>query len=306
MTFRDFALFSLICLIWGLNIIISRWIFVTTDVGPIFYAGVRFGLIALLLTPIFFQRRPDELFKLFLISLCMGSLHFGLLFYGLANASASASAVVGQLGVPFSTILSMIFLHEKIGWRRGIGIAMAFLGVVLISVDPKSFSVSFGLLFVAASALAASVGSILMKQITPMTGIRLQAWVGLMSFLPLFIGSMFLEQHMGGLVGQTEAFFAAGWPLWLATVFAVVGVSIFGHGSFYRLLQRYDVSLLSPLTLMTPVWGVILGVVLLNERFTTQFLIGGGVSLTGILIIALRPNKKLPLAVLGKKLINGS
>ena len=101
MTLRDFGLFALICFVWGLNIIISRWIFIGTDVSPLFYAGVRFALIALVLTPIFFQRWPDQLVKLFFISLCMGSAHFGLLFYGLANASASASAVVGQLGVPF-------------------------------------------------------------------------------------------------------------------------------------------------------------------------------------------------------------
>lgn len=305
MTLRDFGLFALICFVWGLNIIISRWIFIGTDVSPLFYAGVRFALIALVLTPIFFQRWPDQLVKLFFISLCMGSAHFGLLFYGLANASASASAVVGQLGVPFSTILSMIFLQEKIGWRRGLGIFMAFLGVVIISVDPNSFSVSFGLLYVAASAGVASIGSILMKQMTGMSGIRLQAWVGVFSFLPLFAASMLLEGGPEGFAGQFTAFAEAGWPLWVATVFAVLGVSIFGHGSFYRLLQRYDVSLLSPLTLMTPIWGVVLGIALLNEPFTMQLVIGGAVSLLGILIIALRANKKLPIAALGKKIIGG-
>lgn len=306
MTIRDFALLSLICLVWGMNLIVSRWVFIATDIEPFFYAGLRFALIALVLTPIFFQTWPEKLHRILLISLCIGSAHFGLLFYGLANASASAAAVVGQLGVPFSTILSMVFLGEKVRWRRGLGIVLAFAGVVIISVNPDGFSISVGLLYIVASALIGSFGSILMKQMSGLTGMRMQAWVGIFAFLPLLVLSALVEGGDAGFGGQIQAFFDAGWMLWAATAFAVVGVSIFGHGSFYMLLQRYDVSLISPLTLMVPVWGVILGVLLLNEPFTIQFLIGGAVSLAGILIIALRPNKKLPIAAIAKKLISGS
>ena len=306
MNIRDFSLLSLICLIWGMNLIVSRWVFIATDLDPLFYAGLRFGLIALVLTPIFFQRWPEKLHRIFLISLCIGSAHFGLLFYGLANASASSAAVVGQLGVPFSTILSMVFLGEKVRWRRGLGILLAFAGVVIISVNPDSISISIGLLYIMASAFVGSVGAILMKQVSGLTGMRMQSWVGVFSFLPLFILSAFIEGGDGGFLGQVKAFADGGWLLWLATAFAVIGVSIFGHGSFYMLIQKYDVSLLSPLTLMVPVWGVILGVLLLGEPFTVQFLIGGAVSLAGILIIALRPNKKLPIAAIAKKLISGS
>ena len=301
MTLRDFGLFSLICMAWGLNVIISRWVFVATDVEPLFYAGIRFFFIALVLTPIFFQRWPADLFKVFLISLCMGSAHFGLLFTGLATANASAAAVVSQLGVPFTTLLSIVFLQERVGWRRGIGIAMAFAGVVIISVNPANFSVSTGLLFVIASAFMASVGSILMKQITRMPGVKMQAWVGAMSFLPLLLLSGVIEGGDAGFMGQIRAFEEGGWMLWLATAFAVLGVSIFGHGTFYTFITRYDVSLLSPLTLMVPIWGVVFGVVLLNEPFTVKFLIGGIVSLAGVLVIALRPNSKLPTATIGRK-----
>lgn len=307
MTVRDFALLTAICMVWGLNIIISRWVFTSSDVEPLFYAGMRFALIALVLTPLFFRDRPKELLMVFLISLCMGSGHFGLLFVGLANATASSAAVVGQLGVPFSTILSMVFLSERIGWRRGIGITMAFLGAVVISVDPGSFTLSTGLLFVIASAFIGSCGAILMKQITPISGVRLQAWVGLFSFMPLLLVSAVLEgEGSFGLGDQFTAFLDAGLWVWVATAFAVIAVSIFGHGSFYRLLTRYDVTLLSPLTLMVPVWGVVFGIVLLNEPFTWQLVIGGAISLFGVLIIALRPNTRFPLAAIGKKLVSGS
>jgi len=85
----------------------------------------------------------------------------------------------------------------------------------------------------------------------------------------------------------------------------VLGVSIFAHSAFYTLVKRHDVSLLSPLTLMTPLWGVVFGVTLLGEPFTWKLVIGGAVSLAGVFLIAIRPNSVLPDASLGKKLASG-
>lgn len=93
--------------------------------------------------------------------------------------------------------------------------------------------------------------------------------------------------------------------MWAATAFAVIGVSIFGHGVFYYLIKRYDVSLVSPLTLMTPVWGIVLSIILLNEAITPQLVLGSVISLGGVLIIAIRPNKTMPEASMGKKLGSG-
>jgi len=86
---------------------------------------------------------------------------------------------------------------------------------------------------------------------------------------------------------------AGGWSVWVATLFAVVGVSIFGHGAFYHLIKKYDISLLSPLTLMTPIWGVILSILFLKDAITAQ------------LILGVRPNKTMPEAGMGKKLGSG-
>ena len=130
----------------------------------------------------------------------------------------------------------------------------------------------------------------------PVTGLQLQAWVGLFSFLPLFLFSYLFESN------QIGSYIGAGWPVWLASLFAIVGVSIFGHGAFYTLLKKYDVSMISPLTLMTPIWGVIFGIVLLNEPITARLILGAAISLSGVFVIAIRPNRRMPEAALGKKI----
>ena len=50
-----------------------------------------------------------------------GRGNFALLFIGLQTASPSMAAVVIQAGVPITTLLSVLILHERIHWRRGAG-----------------------------------------------------------------------------------------------------------------------------------------------------------------------------------------
>ncbi|MEL6955458.1 MAG: DMT family transporter [Pseudomonadota bacterium] len=295
MTIRDFSLLFAICLVWGLNIVVTRWVVADAGVPPIFFAAVRFFGIAALLF-VFLRPIPRQIGRLFAISMCIGAAHFTFLFLGLANAEASAVAVVGQLGVPFSTLMSMAFLGETVGWRRGLGIMLAFAGSLLIAMDPDGFSLSIGLVYVVISALIGAAGGIMMKQIEPMSALRMQAWVGGLSFLPLFAFSGLVE------TGQVGAYVDGGALVWAATIFAVVGVSIFGHGAFYSLIKKYDVSLLSPLTLMTPIWGVIFGIVLLGEDLTLRLVVGAAISLGGVFVIAVRRNKAMPEAPLVKKL----
>lgn len=296
MNFRDFILLAAVCFVWGLNLVVTRWVVADAGVPPVFFAGLRFAGIALVLVW-FLRPIPKNLGTLFLIAMGMGAVHFALLFTGLAQAEASSVAVVGQLGVPFSTLMSMAFLGEVVGWRRGLGIMLAFAGAILIAVDPQTFQLSFGLLYVVFAALVASGAGILMKRMPSISAMQMQAWIGLFSFAPLFAVSGLVESEQNGW----GAFIEGGWLVWAATVFAVLGVSVFGHGAFYSLIKKYDISLLSPLTLMTPVWGVVLSIVLLGEVMTLQLVVGAAISLGGVFVILVRPNRAMPEAALGDK-----
>jgi O-acetylserine/cysteine efflux transporter len=298
MSFRDFVLLFAVCLVWGLNLVITRWVVADVGVPPIFFAATRFLGVAILLA-VFLRPKPADLKMLFLIAMFIGAVHFSLLFMGLRSAEASAASITGQLGAPFSTLMSMAFLGETIGWRRGLGIMLSFAGVMLIAFDPESFSVSIGLIYITIAAFIGSVGGILMKRMPPIKALQLQAWVGVFSFAPLFLTSGLIE------TGQIDSIMRGGWQLALAWMFAVCGVSIFGHGAFYTLIKKYDVSLLSPLTLMTPVWGVVFGIILLNEPITARLVLGSVISLCGVFVIAVRQNRTLPDAAIVKKIGSG-
>lgn len=297
MNFRDFILLSAVCFVWGLNLVVTRWVVSDAGVPPLFFAAMRFAGIALVLVW-FLRPIPKNLGTLFLIAMGMGAVHFALLFMGLAHAEASSVAVVGQLGVPFSTLMSMAFLGEVVGWRRGLGIMLAFAGAILIAVDPATFTLSFGLVYVVLASIVASGAGILMKRMPSISALQMQAWIGLFSFAPLFAVSGLFEADRG----SWDAFIGGGWWVWAATAFAVLGVSVFGHGAFYSLIKKYEISLLSPLTLMTPVWGVVLSIVLLGEVLTLQLVVGAAISLGGVFVILIRRNTAMPEAALGDKM----
>jgi O-acetylserine/cysteine efflux transporter len=282
----DLLLLLACCLVWGVNLPLTRW--AVQDVPPIFFAGLRFLGLGLCLFP-FLRPFPKQFGLVFIIAMCIGGIHFALLFLGLQSSPASAVAIVGQLGLPIVTVLSVIFLQERVRWRRILGMTLAFAGVVFIVYKPGTLTLEAGLIFVIASAFIGAVGTIVMKRIEPMPALSLQAWVGTLSVLPLFGLSAFTEHD------QIKSFVGGGGWIWAALGFSVVGVSVFGHSAYYQLLKRYEVTLLAPLTLLTPVVAVAIGILAMGEPINSHLLVGGGLTLAGVFLVAMRENKSLPV-----------
>ncbi|GGC66965.1 DMT family transporter [Chelatococcus reniformis] len=288
MSSRDFLLFVAICVAWAFSTVVSKIVVSDLQVPPLFYATIRFVLVGLICLP-WLWPMPKPWWRTIAVALCMGAGSFGLVFKGLETATPSATAIVTQLGVPMTTILSVLVLGERIGWRRRFGIVLAFLGTILVMWDPQGVSASVGLIYVAASALAASIGAIMMKQMHGVRPLQFQAWVGVASLVPMALTSALLEQ------GQVERAIAGGWLFVFAVLFAAIVVSVFAHTAYYGLIHRYEANLVAPLTLMTPLITIALGIVITGDRLDLRTVTGTGIALLGVLIIAVRRNRMLPL-----------
>jgi O-acetylserine/cysteine efflux transporter len=288
MSLRDFGLLVLVCLIWASNNIISKFAVSHLGAPPLFYAAVRFAVVVLAVFP-WLRPLPRPLWRMVLVGLLMGGGNFALLFVGLQTATPSAVAVVVQLGVPITTLLSMFMLGEQIRWRRGIGMALTLAGALAVMWDPGGFVLSPGLMFVVAAAFTGSLGAVMMKQMEGIKPLQFQAWVGLSSLLPLIALSAWLER------GQVHAGLLGEWRFWAAAVYSGLVVSVVAHTLYYGLIQRYEATLISPLTLMTPLATIALGVALLGDPFGPRMVLGTALALAGVLIIALRRNQVMPL-----------
>ncbi len=290
MRLRDFLVLVLICLVWGYSTVLSKIVIGEWGVPPLFFAAARFAIVALVTLP-WLLPMPRPRGRIVAIAILMGAGNFALLFLGLQSASPSSVAVVVQVGVPFTTLLSIVMLGERIHWRRGLGIALTLAGALLVVWKPEGVTLAIGLWFVVAAAFAGSLGAVLMKQTENIAPLRFQAWVGLISFVPLSLASALTEQ------GQWAAAEAAGWGFVAAVLFAALAVSVVGHTVYYWLIGKYEANLLSSLTLMTPLATIGFGVWLTGDQLDGRMIAGAALAFIGVLIVALRTKAPVPLAV---------
>ncbi len=287
---RDFLLLVAVCLTWSFSNVVSKIVVGHWHVPPLFFAGLRFAMVVVVTLP-WLRPVPRPLWRIVAVGLLMGGGNFALLFVGLQTASPSAAAVVIQLGVPFTTLLSIVILGERIHWRRALGIALTLSGVILVVWNPQGVAMSSGLWFIVACAAAGSLGAVLMKQMENVAPLRFQAWVALVSFAPLAVASALLEHS------QIATAVAAGWPFVAAMLFSAYVVSLVAHTTYYFLIARYEANLLAPLTLMTPLATIAFGVALTGDRLDTRMIAGTVLALAGVLVIALRRSAVTPLIV---------
>ncbi len=301
MRLRDFLALFAVCVVWGINFVVAKfsvtgapgWVDGFEGVPPFFFAFLRFVLLYAVLAP-WLRPIPAKLGTMIAIGLTMGAGQYALMFLGLKWATPSAMAIAVQTGVPFATILSVLFLKEKVGLPRIAGILLSFAGVALVIANPAELDLSIGLMIGIGAAFASAVGMILVKQM-PLDSIRMQAWIGLISAPPLLALSLTFE------TGQMQSVVSGGWAIGAAVAFTVLLVNVFGHGVFYNLLQRYDATLIAPLTLMAPLIGVIAGLTVTGDPLGWRLIAGGALTLLGVGIIALRRNRKLPTAALARE-----
>jgi drug/metabolite transporter (DMT)-like permease len=291
MSLRDFLLFVFVCVIWALNIVASKVAVADMGVPPLLFSAMRFGTIALAVSP-WLLPMPRPRWRILVVGLLMGGGGFALFLVGLRTASPSAAGIVGQIGVPMTTLLSIVMLGERIGWRRRLGIALTFLGVMVVMWDPHGLDVSSGLLFVAASAFGGALGAVMMKQMEGVSPLRFQAWVGFTSVLLLGGLSAAFETN------QIGALRSAGWGFVVILLYAALVVSVFAHTAYYGFIQRYDANLVAPLTLMSPLFTIGFGIALTGDRFDARMAFGSSLALLGVLIIAVRRNLAMPKAIL--------
>ncbi len=277
-----FLLLLFICLIWAGNFIAAAW--AVESMEPITFTVVRFALVLALLLPLL--RIPSQRQWTLLIACCwtMGAIHFALVFFALGRSQdVSSIALLMQVYIPLSTLLAVLVLGERIGWRTTTGIIIAFSGVLLMGLDPLVLSQLDVLFLVLVSALSLATGTILMRQLKDISVLNFQAWNALLSIVPLALLAFWLEDPVSGIPDT----FAMP-DVWLAVAYSAVGASIIGHGGFYWLIQRHEVNRITPFLLLVPILAVLLGILIWGDRPGPRLIFGGALVLAGVLWITLR------------------
>jgi len=279
----DLALLVFTNLIWGVNLVAAK--LGIGEFPPVFFAALRFALLAVVLLPVLriFRGQMVTLLQAVVFS---GALGFALMYLGFRLAGdISSIAIATQLGIPFSTLLSVWLLGEKVRWRRKLGIALAFAGVAVISFNAHALDHALGLLLVIGSQLAIAYGMIQIKRLRNITAWQLQAWIGIVSAPGLLLVSLMLES------GQWQAFANATWVGWCSLLFTAIASSLIAHTLMFHLIAKYPVTSVAPVNVLSAVFSILCGVIWFGDQLTPRMLVGGGIALAGVVIVAMRDKR---------------
>ncbi len=268
-----------IAVMWG-----STWLFIRIglrDLPPLFFAGFRMALAALLLAPLAARggalaallrsRRPVAV-----IAFLQVALPYGLMFVAQQWVPSGLSAVLFATFPVWLALLSRLFLREKLTPRR---IASALLGVagVVVLEAPRLGDLSASGLLVAGSALI-----VLASAVVAVANLFARGHVLALSPLALTAG----QSAVGGVILLAASFlFETGRPLAVTPTAAavVLYLAVFGSGltylGLYWIMPRISTSALGVLPLIDTTVAVTLGALVLGEPVGGSLFLGGGLVL---------------------------
>lgn len=283
----------ILCVIWG-----STWLFIKiglADLPPFTFAGIRFVLASLILTLLVLVRRAPwprtrrEWGLIAVVGLLQFALNYGLVFWGEQHISSGLAAVLQSTFPVFGLVIAHFYLpQERMTGRRAIGVLLGVLGVAVIFSDQLSIAGSLALLGSMALVLSAFFGSysnVLVKaygtKIDPQVFAAAQMVFG---FVPLLAIGIPLE-------GNPLHFHWTGKAV-ISLLYLVVVGSVVAFALYYWLVRNMDVTNTMLIALVTPVVAVILGMIVLDEKFNWRLLAGGACIISGIALIVFRKRHK--------------
>lgn len=286
------ALLLLCCSVWGLGQVAAK--LTLAEIPPLLQASVRSAGAALLVLawsrwrgPAFWQQlwARDGTGRAGLLAGLLFAAEFACIFVGLEFTSASRMVVFIYLA-PFVVALGMPFIARSealVRWQV-LGLVTAFSGVVWAfyegfvhpQVGPRQWlGDALGL----AAAVLWGLTTLVLRgsrlgSAAPEKALLYQLGV---SAVALAAASLWAGEALPhSLTG------ASLWPL----AFQVAVVSFASYLAWFWLVRHYPATQLSAFTLLTPVFGLLAGVLLLGEPLTLRLMLALVAVCAGILLVS--------------------
>lgn len=230
------------------------------------YAFIKFKRISV--------GKRDILF-LFILGAIGYNLQSQFYFSAVRYIPASLAALLLYTYPMLVTVLSFFADKEKITVKTGVTLCISFIGLVLILGTSVGALNGLGIFFALGAAVVYSIyivlGNRMVKKLPPIV---------MSSFIALFSSAGVLT---AGLVTNSISFsFDRG--VWLPIVGLVLCSTIVAMLFFFRGMELVGATKASIISMMEPVFTVILSTLLLHDRLTVIQLAGGVLVLAGAVL----------------------
>ncbi|WP_445178034.1 EamA family transporter [Pseudomonas sp. McL0111] len=256
---KHLLLAVLVTAVWGLNFPVTK--LGLADIDPLLLTALRFALAAL--PWVFFVERPQVAFRwLAAYGLIFGVAMWALINQGIAwGVPPGTASLLIQCSAFFTLGWGVLFFGERLGraqWIASLLAATGLLGFVLSSPGNASRA---GLLLVIGSAMAWSIGNVIIKVSKVREIFAFVVWASLFPPIPLLLltWGMYGSAPFIALPSQLN-----GMTL-LSLAFQVYAATHFSYWGWNLLLREYPISRVAPLSLLIPVFGIFSSMVILGQ-----------------------------------------
>lgn len=276
-----FPLFAV--LIWSVNAIVNK--LSASAIEPAAISFYRWLLAWLVLTPFVlpgvirqWQTIQPHLLRLMVLGLLGMALYQSLAYYAAHSVSALFMGIIAALIPLLTVLLSVVIL--RIAPTVGIlaGSLISFCGLIwLVSAGNPDQLLHHGIGAGEAMMLAASASYALYGVMTKRWSIPLPVWQSL--YVQIAFGVLLLLP--GFLMTPDVALTPHNLPL---VAFAGLFASILAPWLWIHGVQKLGASITSIFMNLTPVFTALIAVLFLHEHLHSYHWIGGGLTLTGVLL----------------------
>ncbi|MCU0967478.1 MAG: DMT family transporter [Rubrivivax sp.] len=281
------ALLVLCCAIWGLNQVAAK--VALAELPPLLQAGAR-SLGAAALVMAWSRWRGIALFgrdgtlRGGLLAGLLFAIEFGCIFVGLQYTTASRMVVFIYLS-PFVVALGMPFIAagERLSARQFAGLALAFGGVAWAFAEGFTQPAAGPMQWVG-DALGVA-GAVFWGATTlVIRASRLSTAAPEKTLLYQLLGSGLLLGAAGLAAGEH-------WPALPSAItlgslaFQIVVVTFASYLAWFWLVRHYPATRLAAFTLLTPVFGLLAGALLLDEPVTPRLIAALAAVSVGIALV---------------------
>ncbi|MBI4059333.1 DMT family transporter [Candidatus Microgenomates bacterium] len=285
-----------VAIIWGIAIAVIK--VTLQDFSPLLFLTYRFFLTSLILFPILAFSSKEKLpatnrdwWMLALVGLLGSSVNLGLLFWGLTYTTSLSAAFLTATSPIMVVIAGAIFLKEKIAGREKMGLLIAFLGTLLLTLSPEMADGHTGNLTGNILILIANLSWVayviltkieLAKKFSPLFLTTTSFFFGFLSLIP---AAIMREGSLAGLITTiSEQPFTAHLGVWyMAALSGALAYWLYQEGQ-----KRIEASEAALFSYLPPLFTAPLALFWLGEQITLPFLIGALVIATGVAIAEYR------------------
>ncbi|CAN5351813.1 EamA family transporter [soil metagenome] len=291
MPLRHFFIALAVVAIWGTNFVVVK--IALDHVPPLLFAALRF-LFALLPAVFFLPRPKVPLSNLAAYGVLNGVGQFGLMYLAIAGRiSPGLASLVIQTQVFFTVGLSMLLAGETLKPFQYVALLAGAAGIAVIGAHTDANVTPTGLCLMIVAAMSWALANIANKRAGKVNMLAYVVWASAFAVPPLFVLSFWFE----GSSAVVHALREAGPMDWAAVLWQSVGNTMFGYAAWGWLLSRYPASVVAPMALMVPLFGMGTASVVLGEALPAWKIWAASLILIGLVLNLLWPVIKRRLSL---------